>query len=129
MMNSSGLLEWLRFSHSHNFPFVYEAAPSWLVGLFNSVGSFFQRPNIGITSMVVPYYDTQIDDSDMVLMQVGEDIPLLASYEGFDGMSLLKNRPLYADREVEPDFDPVRYFRFLAAQHQQFEAILKSLKG
>lgn len=127
MMNSSGVLAWLRFLKMHDVALVYQGCPPWLVGLFNSVGGFFPRPNIGVGSLFVPYFDLDIDDSEQVSMIIGSEVPLLLNYESMDGISLLKGRHMYDRRNVQPDFEPQRYFKFLVTHHEQFSKILMDI--
>lgn len=118
--NSIGMLEWERFIGHVTCPHYYTHAQFWLVNYFNLIANFFQNPNSMVGSFYAPFVCEEDDSTRNILITVGKDLPLQASYDGFDLKDVNVSGKLYV-----PDFMPKKYFGFLARNHKQFSNLIK----
>jgi hypothetical protein len=114
MANSIGILHYLRFlaSFAHP-PLTYVNTPPWLVEQLGFLEEFIDEETI-VASIQAPYYSPSGDESELVLLTLGVDVPIQESYDDF--------RPVMTINGVafEPDFEPESFFYFITRHIERF---------
>lgn len=121
---SAGIVEWLRLIYLLKHKFVYSHCPPWLVSHFNSISDFLPPGRCSIRSVFVPFFCESEDVEEKFLFHVGKDLPLQASYAGFN----VPDRQLNGHTFV-CDVTPKTYFSFLQIHHENFALILKDFEA
>ena len=114
--NSTGIVVWLKFLQSIKTPVCYMNCPVWLVNQFNMIDQFFHN-NSKVGSIQTPFYCEETGACRVVTLNLGEEVPILESYENYT----FENRTI--DGKVyEPDFDPEGYLSFISLISSQYAA-------
>lgn len=104
--NSLGIREWCQAISEIDYPIVYVRAPMWLVEQMGIVQELITE-NTDVESFYAPYFSVSQNKMISKLLKVGDDVPVLDSYDGYE----LPPELQFAD--LRPDFEPEAYFFFL----------------
>jgi hypothetical protein len=88
-------------------------APPWLVEQFGFLEEFIDEQTI-VESVLAPFYSPVNDDSQLALLQIGKEVPILESYADF------QPEASFNDTAYEPDFDSESYFYFISRHIEKF---------
>lgn len=112
--NSCGILTWLQVTSMGSYPITYVNVPVWLIAQFNMIEEFMMG-DITISSIQAPFYCPDTDETTILTLKVGEDIPVQEQYDDFEF-------PVQTidGKEYEPDFEPSDYFLFITFNIERF---------
>lgn len=114
--NSAGIMVWIRFLRASNMKFQYINAPIWLINQFNMIGEVLINGSF-VSSFQAPYFCTETQESRSLTLELGKDLPVMQDYSSYTAT----NR-IIEGKEYEPDYNPPRYFHFIAENFAQFKA-------
>ena len=117
--NSAGILVWLKFLMMIDIPYKYVQCPTWLVSQFNMIAGYFVNGGF-VESIQAPFYNPENEFSKIITLKLGIDVPIQENYHEFK-----MPKRMIEGNEYEPDFDPNRYFSFIAKNFKQFKASIK----
>ncbi|WP_186647741.1 hypothetical protein [Fluviispira vulneris] len=112
--NSCGILAWYKILDTFDCTFVYINAPRWLVEQFNI--SDFLSDKTRVQSIYANFYCPSNDTHEVLLLTLGNEIPILDNYDEFN--LVLKNKD---GLDLEIDFEPSEYFYFISSNPQRFK--------
>lgn len=104
--NSVGLRIWLDVVRDNQLRGWYIRVPEWFVDHFNCVDELLNGGKILVKSVFAPYTRRSDGTVSMRLLEIGKDVPLLASYENM----ILPGTPA----DLQPDFIPGDMFDFVS---------------
>lgn len=113
--NSCGIIAWFKMVRELQLQITYVEAPIWLIEQFN-MNPFFLK-GCSVKSFFAPFYDTSSNDHEILLLELGKDVPYLADYSDFELDPAELGRP-----ELEADFDSEEFFQFVAANIHEIGA-------
>ncbi|KAB8028052.1 hypothetical protein [Fluviispira multicolorata] len=112
--NSCGILAWYKILENFDCSFIYVNAPRWLVEQFNI--SDFLSEKTTVSSIYANFYCPSNDTHEVLLLNIGKEIPILDNYDEFN--LVLKNKEGF---DLEIDFEPSEYFYFISSNPKRFK--------
>jgi ABC-type transporter Mla MlaB component len=113
--NSCGIIAWFKMVRELQLRVSYVEAPIWLIEQLN-MNPFFLK-GCSVKSFYAPFYDTASNEHEILLLELGKDVPYLNDFSNFEIDPAELGRP-----ELEADFDSEEYFQFISANCEEIEA-------
>lgn len=104
--NSLGIREWCLCLEAFPHPITYVRAPCWLIEQMNIVQELL-REDMDVESFFAPFFSEATDTTELKVLEVGTDVPLLDDYTDFEVPAK------FLEGGFTPDFDADSYFVFL----------------
>jgi hypothetical protein len=108
--NSMGIRSLYQFLSELDCIVDFHKVPAWLMEQFGMIKNMV-KADWKISSVCLPYYNSENDSDRLEVLRVGIEIPVLDSYEDFESENILID-----GLEYEPDYDAESVLNILSYQ-------------